>query len=115
MNWQHLLRQVEDMMTDSPISFTEFKGILSTTDWYENEEWRNEQWWFGRGKAKCEVTFEQIRSIFDWMGLDKSVLMEAMRYQLERTVDELIANYADEEAQRDLMQEYSDVIEEEAA
>lgn len=109
MNWQPLLAQVEDMMLASEYSLTEFKAILSTTDWYKREPFRKETWWFGRGAEKSEQTFEQLHGLFGWMGLDKPVIMEAMRYNIVKLLEDVMKEYgedvAEAEGQRDLTAE----------
>jgi hypothetical protein len=108
MNWRHLVSQVECMMLDSQVTLGEYKEIIYEEKWYEHPAIANEKWWFGRGKqGLVEVTFQQIRSMWDWMGLDTEVMTGAMRYQISRTVDELIAN--------DQMVEPNEMVEEDVA
>jgi hypothetical protein len=90
MNWQHLTAQVESMMLDSAVSLEEFKSIIAEEKWYEHPAWSGEKWWFGRGKELTELTFQQIRAMWDWMGLDTDVITGAMRYKIAESVAELM-------------------------
>lgn len=115
IDWRHLKSQVECIMIDSSITLEEYKEILAQDNWYEHPELANEKWWFGRGKKELvEVTFLQMRTMWNWMGLDAEVMTGAMRYKITEAVDELIRISA-EESQYDLMREHDEAIEEAAA
>lgn len=110
MNWQPLLVQVEEMMDSSLVTLHEFKEIIQEERWFENPVWSNESWWFGEKSRKSYQTFQQMHDYMrDWMGMGKDALflMDALRYQISRTVDELIAN--------DHMVETNEMVEEDVA
>lgn len=93
MNWRHLVSQVECVILDSQITLEEYKEILSEEKWYEHPALATQKWWFGRGKqGLVEVTIQQIRSLWDWMGLDTEVMTVAMCIKIVEAVDELIAH-----------------------
>ncbi|OUS73017.1 hypothetical protein B1748_23715 [Paenibacillus sp. MY03] len=115
MNWRHLMSQVECMMLDSQVTLEEYKEIISEEKWYEHPAMATQKWWFGRGKqGLVEVTFQQIRSMWGWMGIDTEVVTGAMRYKIAETVDELI-RIDEEEARHDLKVELDKAVEGAAA
>lgn len=101
MNWTHLISQVEIFIIDSQATPEEFKEILDASDWYKHEAWRTRTWWFGRGTTMAEVTFDGIRALWEWMGLDVEVWMGSMQYHLAEMVDELIVTEEEEVIDRE--------------
>lgn len=96
MNWPALLVQVEDMMQSSQISLEEFRDIIGADKWYEHPAWSTEQWWFGDKKRKSYMTFQQLYDFWrEFMSFNPGAVMDALRQQIEYTVDELIANEDD--------------------
>lgn len=110
MIWDHIKTQVDSNILDSPYRFYEIQEALAEHDWYKREPFDRWVWGMGHKLERVELTFTQMVGFWRCEGYTTAQIddrMQYLRYQISRTVDELIAN--------DHMVETNEMVEEDVA